>query len=138
MNSGRGPPGEVLGEHTAACACGWLMLCRAAQVWSAHTGACLSTMESGYGLSVLFAPGNRHVVLGTKVRTRAVQKPAAQHDGEAAHVGAWHQGVHSRCAPPAPHSVARPPLPPSASAPGLRLLAARKRCEAAQACWLCR
>lgn len=38
-----------------------------AQVWNPITGACLSTMDSGYGLCCLFAPGGRHVVLGTKV-----------------------------------------------------------------------
>lgn len=38
------------------------------QVWNPQTGACLSTMDSGYGLCCLVAPGNSHAVLGTKVR----------------------------------------------------------------------
>lgn len=40
-----------------------------AQVWNPRTGACLRTIESGYGLCTLFAPGNRHAVLGTKEGT---------------------------------------------------------------------
>ena len=36
------------------------------KLWNAHTGVCLRSVESGYGLSVLFAPGNKHVVVGTK------------------------------------------------------------------------
>ena len=39
------------------------------KVWRPHTGACLSSMDSGYGLSVLFVPGNNHVVLGCKEGT---------------------------------------------------------------------
>lgn len=39
------------------------------QVWNPRSGACLRTMESGYGLSALFAPGNRHAVVGTKEGT---------------------------------------------------------------------
>ncbi|GAX85058.1 hypothetical protein CEUSTIGMA_g12478.t1, partial [Chlamydomonas eustigma] len=38
----------------------------AVKVWNPQTGACLATMESGYGLCTLFAPGNSHAVLGTK------------------------------------------------------------------------
>ena len=38
------------------------------QVWNPQTGTCLSTMDSGYGLCCLVAPGNSHAVLGTKVR----------------------------------------------------------------------
>jgi len=36
------------------------------KLWNAHTGVCLRSVESGYGLSVVFAPGNKHVVVGTK------------------------------------------------------------------------
>lgn len=31
-----------------------------------RSGACLRTIEAGYGLCALFAPGNRHAVVGTK------------------------------------------------------------------------
>lgn len=36
------------------------------KLWNAHTGVCLRSVESGYGLTVVFAPGNKHVVVGTK------------------------------------------------------------------------
>ena len=37
------------------------------QVWSAESGACLRTVEqAGHGLCVMFAPGGRHAVVGTK------------------------------------------------------------------------
>eukprot|EP00887_Chlorella_sp_A99_P006380 scaffold3.g6380.t1 len=36
------------------------------KVWNPRTGACLRTMESGYGLCAMFAPGDRHAVVGTK------------------------------------------------------------------------
>jgi U3 small nucleolar RNA-associated protein 12 len=36
------------------------------KVWNPATGACMRTMEAGYGLCALFAPGNKHVVVGTK------------------------------------------------------------------------
>ena len=39
------------------------------QVWNPRTGACLRTMDSGYGLCALFAPGNRHALVGTKEGT---------------------------------------------------------------------
>lgn len=35
-------------------------------MWNPRTGACLRTMESGYGLCALLAPGNRHAIVGTK------------------------------------------------------------------------
>ncbi|GIL71861.1 hypothetical protein Vretimale_671 [Volvox reticuliferus] len=38
----------------------------ALKLWNPRTGSCLATMESGYGLSVLFAPGNKFAVVGTK------------------------------------------------------------------------
>jgi hypothetical protein len=37
------------------------------QVWNPRTGACTATVDTGYGLSLLWAPGNRHAVVGTKV-----------------------------------------------------------------------
>ncbi|KAK3268664.1 Dip2/Utp12 protein [Cymbomonas tetramitiformis] len=45
-----------------------LMSCShtAVKVWNPSSGACLRTMESGYGLCGLFVPGNRHLVVGTK------------------------------------------------------------------------
>lgn len=42
-------------------------LCRLAQVWNPRSGVCTGTIDTGYGLSLLWAPGNRHVVVGTKV-----------------------------------------------------------------------
>lgn len=60
-------------------------------MWNASTGACLTTIDSGYGLSVLFAPGNRHAVLGTKEGTLEVFHLGAAervHVEEGAHEGA--------------------------------------------------
>lgn len=34
-----------------------------------RSGACLRTIEAGYGLCAIFAPGNRHAVVGTKEGT---------------------------------------------------------------------
>ncbi|KAG2501235.1 hypothetical protein HYH03_001042 [Edaphochlamys debaryana] len=59
--------------------------------WNPRTGACLASMESGYGLSVLFAPGNRHAVVGTKEGNLEVFDLGAAervHVEEAAHGGA--------------------------------------------------
>jgi hypothetical protein len=36
------------------------------KVWNPRSGACTASMDSGYGLCALFAPGGRHAVLGTK------------------------------------------------------------------------
>lgn len=36
------------------------------KIWNPRSGACLRTIEAGYGLCALFAPGNRHAVVGTK------------------------------------------------------------------------
>ena len=36
------------------------------KVWNPTEGACLRTIEGGYGLCTVFAPGGRHVVVGTK------------------------------------------------------------------------
>lgn len=32
-----------------------------------QTGKCIRTMEAGYGLCTAFVPGNRHVLVGTRV-----------------------------------------------------------------------
>lgn len=42
-------------------------VCRLAQVWNPRSGVCTGTIDTGYGLSLLWAPGNRHMVVGTKV-----------------------------------------------------------------------
>ena len=39
------------------------------KVWNPRSGACLRTIESGYGLCALFVPGNKHAVVGTKEGT---------------------------------------------------------------------
>lgn len=36
------------------------------KVWNARSGSCLKSIDSGYGLSAVFAPGNKHAVVGTK------------------------------------------------------------------------
>jgi len=36
------------------------------KIWNPRSGVCLRTIEAGYGLCALFAPGNRHAVVGTK------------------------------------------------------------------------
>jgi U3 small nucleolar RNA-associated protein 12 len=36
------------------------------KIWNPRNGACLRSVESGYGLCGLFAPGNKHAVVGTK------------------------------------------------------------------------
>lgn len=60
------------------------------KVWNPRTGACLRSVEgTGYVLSALFAPGNRHAVVGTKegallvidVSTAAVVATVAAHTG---------------------------------------------------------
>ncbi|GBG68516.1 hypothetical protein CBR_g3060 [Chara braunii] len=38
----------------------------AIKIWNPRTCSCLRTMESGYGLSALFVPGNRQGIVGTK------------------------------------------------------------------------
>jgi U3 small nucleolar RNA-associated protein 12 len=37
-----------------------------AQIWNPKTGACLRSVECGYGLCAAFAPGARHALVGTK------------------------------------------------------------------------
>eukprot|EP01135_Chromosphaera_perkinsii_P007518 Nk52_evm2s913 gene=Nk52_evmTU2s913 len=36
------------------------------KIWNRSTGNCIRTVGAGYGLCVLFVPGNRHVLVGTK------------------------------------------------------------------------
>ncbi|EIE21123.1 transducin family protein [Coccomyxa subellipsoidea C-169] len=38
----------------------------AVKLWNPTSGACLRSIETGQGLCALFAPGNRHAVVGTK------------------------------------------------------------------------
>lgn len=39
------------------------------KIWNKETQKCVRTLESGYGLSIEFVPGNRHVIIGTKAGT---------------------------------------------------------------------
>jgi len=39
------------------------------KIWNPRSGACLRTIEAGYGLCTLFAPGNNHAIVGTKEGT---------------------------------------------------------------------
>eukprot|EP00727_Mastigamoeba_balamuthi_P004571 m51a1_g14111 hypothetical protein (962) ;mRNA; f:124163-127631 len=39
------------------------------KVWNVRSGHCVGTVKTGYGLSAVFVPGNRHVVVGTKEGT---------------------------------------------------------------------
>ncbi len=48
---------QVLSASSAGC-----------RIWNPRTGACIRGIECGYGLCAVWAPGNRHVVVGTKVR----------------------------------------------------------------------
>lgn len=51
--------------------------CRAqVKLWNPSTGASLRTVESGYGLCALFAPGGRHAVVGTKARPPSCIAPS--------------------------------------------------------------
>ena len=36
------------------------------KIWNVRSGACVRTLDSGYGLCGAFVPGNRHAVVGTK------------------------------------------------------------------------
>ena len=47
---------------------GTLLTCshKGVKVWNPSTGACLRTIDGGYGLCAAFAPGGRHAVVGTK------------------------------------------------------------------------
>lgn len=39
------------------------------KIWNPRNGACLRTIDGGYGLCAIFAPGNNHAVVGTKEGT---------------------------------------------------------------------
>lgn len=36
------------------------------KLWSTHTGKCLNSVATGYGLCALFAPGDKYAVVGCK------------------------------------------------------------------------
>lgn len=38
------------------------------KLWDPISGACLGSIDSGYALCCMYAPGNRHALVGTKVR----------------------------------------------------------------------
>lgn len=40
-----------------------------AKVWNPTKGICIGSIDSGYGLCSVFAPGNKHVIVGTKEGT---------------------------------------------------------------------
>jgi U3 small nucleolar RNA-associated protein 12 len=42
------------------------------KVWNPRSGGCVRTIESGYALCAVWAPGNRHAVVGTKAGTLEV------------------------------------------------------------------
>lgn len=55
--------GIALSEDDAlAIACGNA----GSKVWDVSTGECVNDIDSGYGLSVIFAPGSRFAALGCK------------------------------------------------------------------------
>ncbi|KAL3161937.1 hypothetical protein ABBQ38_009019 [Trebouxia sp. C0009 RCD-2024] len=60
------------------------------KIWNPRSGACLRTIEAGYGLCAIFAPGNRHAVVGTKEGTLDVIDVGASSrlDSLQAHSGA--------------------------------------------------
>jgi WD40 repeat protein len=39
------------------------------KIWSLRTRTCIRTLEGGYALAAVFAPSNRHVIVGTKAGT---------------------------------------------------------------------
>ena len=47
---------------------GTLLTCshKGVKVWNSEDGACLRSVDGGYGLCAAFAPGGRHAVVGTK------------------------------------------------------------------------
>ena len=47
---------------------GTLLTCsnKGVKVWNPEDGACLRSVDGGYGLCAAFAPGGRHAVVGTK------------------------------------------------------------------------
>lgn len=61
-----------------------------AKAWNAVSGACTGTMDCGYGLCCMFAPGGRHAVVGTKEGTLEVfdlGQCSCVHVESAAHTG---------------------------------------------------
>jgi len=62
----------------------------AVKVWNPRNGACLRTMESGYGLCCMFVPGNRQCIVGTKSGTIEcfdIGSASRYHVEEDAHAG---------------------------------------------------
>eukprot|EP00457_Paulinella_chromatophora_P001112 gb/GEZN01001114.1/.p1 GENE.gb/GEZN01001114.1/~~gb/GEZN01001114.1/.p1 ORF type:complete len:1078 (+),score=202.01 gb/GEZN01001114.1/:38-3271(+) len=63
-------PGHRSGVRT--CVFSWddqmLLSCSKTQlkIWSSKDWRCVRSLETGFGLCALFAPGNRHVIIGTK------------------------------------------------------------------------
>jgi U3 small nucleolar RNA-associated protein 12 len=66
-----------------------------AKLWTPGSGACVGTLEGGYGLCCVFAPGNRHVVVGTKV------------GGGVGWAAGW-AGARAAAAPDTPAAAAQP------------------------------
>ena len=60
-----------------------------AKLWAPASGACVGTLDGGYGLCCVFAPGNRHAVVGTKEGTIEIYDvgACARVHVEAAHAG---------------------------------------------------
>jgi U3 small nucleolar RNA-associated protein 12 len=68
------------------------------KVWNPRTGACLRSVDSGYALCAMFAPGNRHAVVGSKEGTLEIIDIAASARVAVveAHTGAiWCASVYS-------------------------------------------
>eukprot|EP00045_Choanoeca_perplexa_P011851 m.127069 g.127069 ORF g.127069 m.127069 type:complete len:887 (+) comp15791_c0_seq6:95-2755(+) len=61
-----------------------------AKVWNRLSGRCVRTLQSGYGLAVVFIPGNRHVLVGTKDGYLRLYEIAS---GELLHEVAAHDGA---------------------------------------------
>ena len=82
------PSPESLGNHLvdlsdrAPCA-------SLPQVWNPRSGACTATVETGYGLSLLWAPGDRHAVVGTKVQTVLPSAPQCVGGYQRPNVASW-------------------------------------------------
>jgi hypothetical protein len=52
---------SLISDPAAAAAAG-------CKLWDPMTGACLGSIDTGYALCCVYAPGNRHALVGTKVR----------------------------------------------------------------------
>ena len=64
--------GCTVHQHAHACIWGTSKptMQRCSQVWNVRVGACVRTMHDvTHGLSGMFAPGNRHALVGCKVNT---------------------------------------------------------------------